>query len=65
MLRSFIEHKPDYVVLANEGIFPYYNPRLRGRSARAIKAWISANYNPVRPAHPENGNMITVLKRSE
>jgi len=65
MLRSFIEHKPDYVVLTNEGIFPYYNPTLRTKSAHIIKAWILANYRPVWPEHPEIGNMITVLKLSK
>ncbi len=65
MLRSFKEHKPDYVILSNEGIFPYYNPELKVESARAVKAWILANYRPIWPAHPEMGNMITVLKRSE
>ena len=65
MLRSFIEHKPDYVVLANAGIFPYHVPGVKEKSAFAVKEWILANYRPVWPAHPEIGNMITVLKRSE
>ena len=65
MLRSFIELKPEYVVLANEGIFPYYDPPLDADISHVIKAWILENYSPVWPINPEAGNMITVLKRQD
>jgi hypothetical protein len=64
MLRSFKEHKPDYVVLSNQMPFNYYHHKSGAKYAHTIRAWILANYHPVWHAHPEIGNMLTVYKRS-
>jgi hypothetical protein len=66
MLRSFKEHKPDYVVSSNQWLPVYIYERSAGRRARpATWSWILANYHPVWPVHPGINDMITVFKRSE
>jgi len=63
IIRSFKEHKPDYVVMSNRAWFPN-NHDPRSEYPRAIREWILDNYHPVWSAHPGMENMITVYKRS-
>jgi hypothetical protein len=63
ILRSFMEHKPDYVVLSNQDLPLHYDPR--EKYPYAIRSWILANYYPVWPTYPGMDNMITILKRTE
>jgi hypothetical protein len=62
ILHSFAEHKPEYIVMTNEGIFPANYPKVKGKQALAIKAWIFGHYHPIWPPHPAAGGVITVLK---
>ncbi len=66
ILTSFQNHRPDFIVLSNDGWRPVVYPGTRGPSFDhypvTIRAWIMAHYHPVWSSRPPGRGMITVLK---